>query len=259
MKKNIIIMVCAISMFIGFNACKSKNSVMEKGDLSSISTLHNSQNSLDWWGTYTGVVPCADCSGIATRVTLNKDGNYAMVRKYIDKGDAFETKGTFVWNEAGSAVVLTDSKDKTVTNFSVGEGKLTQLDLEGKVISGNLANNYVLAKVDNLLVGKRWRLVELNGKPVSKKDAFLTFDPNSDSVSGNLGCNDFSGTYNLKPGNRIEFSQVVSTLKMCLNMDTENGFKKILDMVDNYNVSENKLSLNRARMAPLARFELEKY
>ena len=250
-------MVCAISMFIGFNACKSKNSVMEKGDLTSIS--HNSQNSSGWAGTYMGVVPCADCRGIETRITLNKDGNYIMVRRYIDKGDAFETKGTFVWNEAGNAVILTDLRDKIVTNFAVGEGKLTQLDMEGNVISGNLANNYVLAKVDDLLVGKRWRLVELNGKPVNKKDVFMTFDANSNRVSGNLGCNNFSGTYNLRTGNRIEFSQVVNTLKMCLDMETENGFKKILDMVDNYNVSDNRLSLNRARMAPLARFVLEKF
>jgi len=253
MKKNIIIMVCAISMFMGFNACKSKNSVVE-GDLSS----QNSQNSLVWAGTYMGVVPCADCTGIETRVTLNRDGTYAMVLRYIDRDGIFETKGSFVWNEAGSAVILTDSKDKTVTKYAVGENKLTQLDKEGKVISGTLSNNYVLAKVDDLLVGKRWRLVELNGKPVNKKDAFITFDANSNKVSGNFGCNNFTGTFNLRTGNRIEFSQTVNTLKMCLDMEVEDGFKKALNMADNYNVSENRLGLNRARMAPLARFELEK-
>jgi len=251
-------MVCAISMFMGFNACKSKK-FEEKGDLASISTLHNSKNSLDWAGTYMGVVPCADCNGIETRITLNKSGTYTMIRKYMDKGDAIETKGTFQWDDAGNTVILTNANDNNVTNFAVGEGKLTQLDLKGNVISGNLANNYVLAKVDNLLVGKRWRLVELNGNPVNKKDAFITFDVNSNRVSGNFGCNDFSGMYNLRTGNRIEFSQVVGTLKLCLDMETENGFKKILDMTDNYTVSDNKLSLNRARMAPLARFVLEKF
>ena len=257
MKKNIIIMVCAITMTIGFSACKSKNSVAEENQ-SSIPTLHNSQNSLDWAGTYMGVVPCADCPGIETRITLNQDGTYTMSRRYMDKGDAFETKGTFEWNERGSAVILTDASDRTITNFAVGENKLTQLDMDGNVISGNLSNNYILAKVDQLVVGKHWRLVELNGKPVEKQDAFMILDPANNRVSGNLGCNTFTGTYNLMIGNRIQFSQMVNTLKMCLDMEVEDGFRKVFEMADNYNVTEKTLTLNRARMAPLARFELVK-
>jgi len=258
MKKNTIILLCAISLFMGFNACKSKNSASEENPIS-IATLHSAQNSLDWAGSYMGVVPCADCPGIETRITLNKDGTYTMIRRYIDKdANAFETKGTFQWNEAGNAVILTDLRDKIITNYAVGENKLTQLDADGKVLSGNLANNYILAKADPLLVGKRWRLVELNGKPVEKKDAYMILDLNTNKVSGNLGCNTFTGAYNLRIGNRIQFSQVVATLKMCLDMEVEDGLKNVLNSADNYNVSEKKLTLNRARMAPLARFELVK-
>ena len=31
---------------------------------------HNSRNALDWAGTYEGVLPCADCPGIQTRLSL---------------------------------------------------------------------------------------------------------------------------------------------------------------------------------------------
>ena len=34
---------------------------------------HNSRNSLDWAGIYEGVLPCADCPGIQTRLTLSRD------------------------------------------------------------------------------------------------------------------------------------------------------------------------------------------
>ena len=260
MKKNIIIMVCAIAMIMGFSACKSKNPTATDELLIGqiVDMEHNSRNSLDWAGTYMGVVPCADCPGIETTVTLNQDETYTMVLRYIDRGGVFESKGTFKWNDAGSAVILTDSKDQTITHFSVGENQLIQLDTEGNVITGDLANNYILAKVDPLLVGKRWKLVELNGKPVEKQDAFLIFDENSSRVSGNLGCNTFTGSYFLRIGNRISFSSIAATLKMCLDMEIETGFKKVLDIADNYNVSENSLVLNRARMAPLARFELAK-
>jgi heat shock protein HslJ len=113
--------------------------------------------------------------------------------------------------------------------------------------------------VNPLLVGKHWKLVELNGKPVEKQDAFLLLDKDKNTVSGNLGCNTFSGSYELRNGNRIQFSQVISTLKMCMNnMEIEDGLKKVLEMADNYAVNENTLILNRLRMAPLAKFELEK-
>jgi uncharacterized lipoprotein NlpE involved in copper resistance len=256
MKKNIIIMVCAISVFTGFNACKSKSSAPE-GNRSSVSAANNSQSSLDWAGTYLGIVPCADCPGIETKLTLNQDGIYSLVRKYIDREGVFETKGTFAWNESGSAVTLTDANDNTVTHFLVGENQLTQLDMEGNVITGDLANNYIFTKVNPILIGNRWKLVELNGRPVERQDAFLILDTGN-RISGNLGCNTFSGSYNLRIGNRIDFSQIVSTLKLCMDMEIEDGFKKVLEMTDNYNVNENGFVLNRARMAPLARFVLDK-
>ena len=38
-----------------------------------IDSTHNAQNSLDWNGTYKGVLPCADCAGIEKEITLYKD------------------------------------------------------------------------------------------------------------------------------------------------------------------------------------------
>jgi heat shock protein HslJ len=114
-----------------------------------------------------------------------------------------------------------------------------------------------VSAVNSLLAGKRWKLVELNGKSVETQNAFLLLDKDKNMVSGNLGCNTFFGSYALKPGNRIQFSQIISTLKMCMNdMETEDGLKKVLEMADNYTVNENTFILNRLRMAPLAKFEL---
>ncbi|MDR1632570.1 MAG: META domain-containing protein [Dysgonamonadaceae bacterium] len=126
--------------------------------------------------------------------------------------------------------------------------------------AGNQAPVYAenSEKVNPLLVGKRWKLVELNGKPVESTEAFLLLDGDKNTVSGNLGCNTFTGTYGLKIGNQIKFSPLAATLKMCLNMEIENELKKVLEIADSYNVSEESLILNRARMAPLAKFELYK-
>jgi heat shock protein HslJ len=109
------------------------------------------------------------------------------------------------------------------------------------------------------ITNKHWKLVELNGNPVNFPEAstavFILL--NSDGrVSGNLGCNSFTGSFTLQEGNRIAFSQLVNTQKMCLDMSIENEMIRVLQSADNYNLNEKQLVLNRARMAPLARFEI---
>ena len=61
----------------------------------------------------------------------------------------------------------------------------------------------------------------------------------------------------IEPGQRIDFSDNMGTTMMaCSDMTTERSFMEALAKVDNYSIEGNKLSLNRARMAPLLRFEL---
>lgn len=107
--------------------------------------VHNSQNALDWPGTYKGITPCADCEGIETEITLNKDSTFVMHTKYLGKAKqkVFEQKGTFSWDESGSIIVLQDLKIKP-NEYMVGENTLMQLDLEGNRITGELADKYVL-------------------------------------------------------------------------------------------------------------------
>jgi heat shock protein HslJ len=64
------------------------------------------------------------------------------------------------------------------------------------------------------------------------------------------------GHYELKEGNRIRFYNVITTKMACLNsMDLENRFLQVINIADNYNLNGNTLTLNKARMAPLARFK----
>jgi len=107
---------------------------------------HNAQNSLDWEGTYKGMTPCADCEGIETEVTLNKDMTFVIKTKYKGKGDkVFEETGRFKWDEKGSNIVLEGLKDRPA-QFFVGENTLTQLDMDGNKVTGDLAEKYILKK-----------------------------------------------------------------------------------------------------------------
>jgi len=108
---------------------------------------HNSRNALDWQGTYKGITPCADCEGIETKVILNKDLTFVIQTKYLGKGDAkvFEEKGNFTWDNTGGIVMLQGLKG-IPSQYKVGEKRLIQLDMEGKVITGPLAEKQVLIK-----------------------------------------------------------------------------------------------------------------
>src|SRR5271169_1506388 len=92
--------------------------------------LHTSQNSLDWAGVYEGVLPCADCPGIKTRLTLNRDGTFARVTQFMGRQNAVETvNGRFAWQAHGNAITLDEQGGGQ--QYSVGEGRLTLLRHDG--------------------------------------------------------------------------------------------------------------------------------
>lgn len=69
MKAQNVIMVLFI-LFIGLASCKSSKKVQS---LEVKATSDNSMTSVDWVGSYQGILPCADCEGIKTQIVLNKD------------------------------------------------------------------------------------------------------------------------------------------------------------------------------------------
>ncbi|RAJ23095.1 copper resistance protein NlpE [Pedobacter cryoconitis] len=108
---------------------------------------HSSKNALDWDGTYKGIVPCADCEGIETTLVLGKELTYALRTKYLGKSDAkvFEEKGKFSWDKNGRIITLEGIKDAP-NKYFVGENKIIQLDMNGKEITGEQADLYILKK-----------------------------------------------------------------------------------------------------------------
>ena len=111
---------------------------------------HNSRNAVDWAGTYSGVLPCADCPGIETVITLHSDGTYERSMLYLEEAVAVQRdKGVFTWNTAGSEVTL-ESDGEAVVSYQVGENQLFHLDGEGQRISGDLAAYYVLQNLSRM-------------------------------------------------------------------------------------------------------------
>ena len=92
---------------------------------------HNSRNALDWAGTYQGVLPCADCPGIRTRLVLQTDGRFELSRQYIDRqATPTLSSGQIQWNPAGNTITLPLPGERS-PQFRVGEGRLLQLYADG--------------------------------------------------------------------------------------------------------------------------------
>ncbi|MCF2221323.1 META domain-containing protein [Chryseobacterium sp. PS-8] len=112
------------------------------------------------------------------------------------------------------------------------------------------------------ITGKIWQLTEIYGKSIQLKNpkAVPHFMLNTSNMryEGHGGCNGVGGTFEIKPEiMRIKFNQGMSTMIACDDLETERAFVQALLAADNYSVNGNTLTLNKARMAPLAKFILK--
>ena len=110
------------------------------------------------------------------------------------------------------------------------------------------------------LIETYWKLTELMGEPIvmtpgTKKEMHMVIKKQDNLVNGNGGCNSFRGSYIVLEGNRISFSQLAGTKMACIDMEKETTFMEALQKADNYAIQGKILSLNKGRMAPLAKFE----
>ncbi|MDY0344057.1 MAG: copper resistance protein NlpE N-terminal domain-containing protein [Lentimicrobium sp.] len=261
--KNYTLLALTIGIAIILGSCKTNNK-MQTPDIP-LFVGDNSATSLDWPGTYTGTLPCADCEGILTTLVLNADLTYELSTRYSGKStETYTDKGKFKWNELGNIITLEGIENRS-SKFFVGENKVLQLDMQGQPVTGVLADKYMLNKqvsglTDAALTGKRWKLIEINGAPVKdngqEEPVFIEFQKEENKVNGFAGCNHYFGNYELKEGNRITFSKIASTMMACPDLDREQELFKIFETADNYTIYGNELTLNKARMAPLAKFAL---
>ncbi|WPR74532.1 copper resistance protein NlpE [Algoriphagus sp. NG3] len=145
-------LLCLFSALLFITSCTSSEEKKEEDTVNNVEEItmysgDNSATSLDWNGTYKGTVPCASCEGIEVALTLNKDKTYKLVTNYLGRNDALEQEstGSFTWDETGSIITL-EKVAQGPNQYKVGENRIWQLDMEGNMITGDLAEHYILSK-----------------------------------------------------------------------------------------------------------------
>lgn len=109
--------------------------------------------------------------------------------------------------------------------------------------------------------GKYWKLITLYGKPVvmaknQEREVHFKLSQSDKVFSGFTGCNSISGSYHLEQGFIIRFSQILTTLMACPDIDiNEQELFEVFELTNNYTISNGNLSLNIGKRAPLAVFK----
>lgn len=220
---------------------------------------HTTQNSLDWAGVYSGSLPCADCGYIDTELVLNVDKTYTLSTIYGKKNVSHPEiiNGKFAWIE-GQIKLEGIVEGTRPTMYKVEENQIRQLDMQGKEIKGDLAQQYVLKKNGNRLVeDKEWKIVEINGKEIkgSAENYYIIFHSKDGRVEAKANCNVLLNTYKIRNELQLSIKPGISTMMACPD-NTEQELIQVLSEVDNLSTNGEYLMLNKGRMAPLVRLEL---
>lgn len=82
--------------------------------------LHNSQNSLDWEGTYSNILRAADCPGIYTMIAVDSS-KYEVFNKYLERDVTTLSKGDIQWSDSGDSIKIENTMYKVIEGGLVSE------------------------------------------------------------------------------------------------------------------------------------------
>jgi len=214
----------------------------------------------EYTGAFAGVIPCADCAGVDTELTLNRDGTYKLSETYLnEEAQTFVSGGTWRPGTDFKSVELTDSKTKDKSYYAFnGKDALKKLDVNANPINSKL--NYVLKRrpVDfSAVQDKEWRLSQVKDAggqvtfdTVNQTSEFLkgifTLQFDEGRAFGKASPNRYTAPYTLGAGNKITFGLAASTMMMGLVEPVglnEHGYFILLSKVSAWNVVNNQLVL----------------
>lgn len=101
----------------------------------------------DWYGNYSGSLPCGDCKGILTKLTLNADKTYQLSSQYLGKETKPNVyKGSYTLD--GKKIVTLDAEGDHLKFLVKDQDEmLVKLDKFGDPEQGGPEARYFLHKV----------------------------------------------------------------------------------------------------------------
>ena len=93
----------------------------------------------DCYGTYEGILPCADCGGIKTTLKINSDATYDLRSEYLgEENGIFEESG--VYNMIGENII--ELVPKHIIKFSTTQWSCLTVRKSSTIAGGSQHNIY---------------------------------------------------------------------------------------------------------------------
>ncbi len=240
------ILICTVATILLTPGCKNATTNSDT----------TTKSALDWPGTYTGILPCADCDGIKTTLTIYENLTYTLQTSYLGKDDQLTTRnGTYTWNSALTTITLAGITHSP-SQFLVDQNGLLQLDANGQKITGDLPDRYRLVKTTESTLGfYRWKLTQLMGAHLQNSGiAGLKFNLDDGHLNAYGWCNTFTGEFALPGDHKLRIGQLSSAVRSCPDSTAEIQFLNMLRVVDTYhvNIKGRELSLSIGNASPMA-------
>jgi uncharacterized lipoprotein NlpE involved in copper resistance len=131
----------------GFARARSNN--QQAGTDHSAHQNHADQ-SQEFHGIFYGFLPCSDCTGVKTTLSLKQKNSYLLVTQPArESSREFYERGKYKWDDENRTVVLTPTKGGTKSRryHIEDEGTLIQLNEDGTRITQE-ADRYILRSSD---------------------------------------------------------------------------------------------------------------
>lgn len=141
----------------------------------------------------------------------------------------------------------------SIDGFNYEEGYVYKLlvkeeDALKPVAADASLKNYKLLKVmqkeyePKLLLNNKWTLVELRNAPVIGENVpFIEFNLDLRKMSAGDGCNTLVGEIKSVMDEKINLGNVISTRKICQEMELANQYGPLLSQINSYKIENQKL------------------
>lgn len=145
MKTIKIIALAALVAF--FASCGNKQTTDEsQNNIPTVSEIEQTSSVNEIYGTYEGIIPGANSTGISMHLTINSDETFVLTREFQDnKQGSFKDQGKFTLI-SNNVIELTDKKG-IKTYYRVDNGSVILSDPEGNVADADFAAQYQLRKI----------------------------------------------------------------------------------------------------------------
>ena len=128
----LLVATAIITSMSGCTGSQKRTTQQEKESATMATTTVNTKNK-NFYGTYEGTLPCADCSGIRTTLKINSDTTYELRSEYLGRKD-------------GVIIELVTPSSGEKTFYKILDGSVALSDSLGTLNGSELAEHYILKR-----------------------------------------------------------------------------------------------------------------